>query len=553
MFDYNFNVEVCAGLRCVKYINKYIYKGYDRTTIVLGGIDEIQQYLDARYIGPPEAAWHLFRNPMHEEEPKVVRLALHLPGMHQVRFNPEDSVETITSRAAAQKTSLTEFFATCASNASARAFTYQEFPQHFVWNPQPKTWTPRKTEGYSIGRLYFASPNSGELYYLRLLLTVVKGPESYEALRTVNNILCDTFKSACIALGLLEDDGEWVQCLQEAAILKTGYQLRRLFVVILTQCAPLYPHLLWRQFAMHICDDLAHKIQMLYGIQTPTETQIEDYGLYLLNQMLQESGKSLSDFPPMPMTVGNWCTTLGNKLINEHRQLQSDAEQAAPQSDVDRLNDGQRDAYAEITTSVLENRGTTFFLNGGAGTGKTFLYNTIATKIRSLGHIVITVASSGIASLLLVGGRTAHSTFCIPLDILENSVCGFTKQSIHAELFRLTKLIIWDEVPMQHRYCVEAVDRTLQDICDNKKPFGGITVVLGGDFRQILPVIPRGVREQIVAASLRRSFLWVNIHVLTLHLNMRLNSAEVESIQFSGFLTEVSFLSVFPWLFKILY
>ena len=60
---------------------------------------------------------------------------------------------------------------------------------------------------------------------------------------------------------------------------------------------------------------------------------------------------------------------------------------------------------------------------------------------------------------------------------------------------------------MQHRYCVEAVDRTLQDICGNGKLFGGITIVLGGDFRQILPVIPRGVHEQIVAASLRRSSL----------------------------------------------
>ena len=152
---------------------------------------------------------------------------------------------------------------------------------------------------------------------------------------------------------------------------------------------------------------------------------------------------------------------------------------------------------------------------------------------------MITVASSGIASLLLVGGRTAHSTFCIPLDILENSNCGFTKQSIQAELFKLAKLIIWDEVPMQHRFCVEAVDRTLQDILDNKKPFGGITVVLGGDFRQILPVIPKAVREQIIGASLRRSMLWKDIDVLSLELNMRLNGTDVETLQFSNFLNEV--------------
>ena len=112
-------------------------------------------------------------------------------------------------------------------------------------------------------------------------------------------------------------------------------------------------------------------------------------------------------------------------------------------------------------------------MSGGAGTGKTFLYNTIATKLRSLSYIIVTVASSGIASLLLMGGRTTHSTFCIPLDVLENFICGFTKQSMHVELFRKIKLIIWDEVPMQHRHCVETVDRTLQDICDKKKIIWG--------------------------------------------------------------------------------
>ncbi|XP_057478763.1 uncharacterized protein LOC130766080 [Actinidia eriantha] len=153
---------------------------------------------------------------------------------------------------------------------------------------------------------------------------------------------------------------------------------------------------------------------------------------------------------------------VGNGLIWEHRQLHIDAQQMDVQINVDRLNDKQREAYVAITSSVLQNKGTTFFLGGGAGIGKTFLYNTIATKCQSIGYTVVTIASSGIASLLLVGGRTAHSTFCIPLDILKNSFCGFSKQSLQEELFRETKLIIWDEVPMQQRYCVEMVDRTLK-------------------------------------------------------------------------------------------
>ncbi|KAF7150518.1 hypothetical protein RHSIM_Rhsim02G0093600 [Rhododendron simsii] len=286
-------------------------------------------------------------------------------------------------------------------------------------------------------------------------------------------------------------------------------KLHRLFCVILTQCSPSQPAELWDKFAMHICDDLACKIIALFSIPNPTAAQIEDYDLYLLDELLQESGKNLKDFPPMPLPIGNWNVVVGNKLILEHQQLISDAQRSDANINVESLNEEQRAAYTAITTSVFENKGTTFFLNGGAGTGKTFLYNTVATKCRSLGHVVVSIASSGIASLLL------------------------------AELFRKTRLIIWDEVPMQHRYCVEAVDRTLQDICDNNKPFGGITVVLGGDFRQILPVIPKGVREQIVGASLRRSVLWNGIHILTLSLNMCLNSTDLANSNFAEFLNEI--------------
>ncbi|KAF7137520.1 hypothetical protein RHSIM_Rhsim07G0042100 [Rhododendron simsii] len=393
--------------------------------MVSGGDNEIQQYLDARYIGPPEAACRIFGHRLHDEVPTVVRLEVHLPGMHRCIFNPSESLETIRARGAHQKSTITAFFSWYASNKDAPKYTYQEFPQHFTWNKTTKIWTPR-VSGFAIGRMYFASPNCGERFYLHLLLTVVKGPTSFECLRTVENVVHNTFKSACVARGLLEDDDEWVQCLQEAAVMKTGYQLRRLFSIILTQA------------------------------------QIEDYGLYLLNHLLQESSKTLLDFPPMPQPNENWSAVVGNRLIVEYRQLQIEAQQAHAPFNVHCLNSGQRTAYDAITSSVFENKGTMFFLNGGAGTGKTVLYNTIAGKCRTLGHIVVSVASSGIASLLLTGGRTAHSTFCIPLDVMEDSFCGFKKQSIQAELFRETKLIIWDEVPMQHRYCVEAVDRTLR-------------------------------------------------------------------------------------------
>ncbi|PIA33258.1 hypothetical protein AQUCO_04200192v1 [Aquilegia coerulea] len=82
--------------------------------------------------------------------------------------------------------------------------------------------------------MYFANPNSGERFYLRLLLTVVKGPSSFESLYSVDGIEHKTYREACIARGLLEDDNEWDKCLEEAVIMKTGHQVRRLFCLILT-------------------------------------------------------------------------------------------------------------------------------------------------------------------------------------------------------------------------------------------------------------------------------------------------------------------------------
>jgi ATP-dependent DNA helicase PIF1 len=199
--------------------------------------------------------------------------------------------------------------------------------------------------------------------------------------------------------------------------------------------------------------------------------------------------------------------------------------------------------------AVTNQKGGVFFLHGYGGTGKTFMWRTLASALRSKHEIVLTVATSGIASLLLPGGRTAHSKFKMPVPTLDNSTCNIDHNSDMANLIRQTKLIIWDEAPMAHRYTFECLDRTLKDImstetvkCD--KIFGGKVIVFGGDFRQILPVIPRGDRSDIVHASINASYIWDHIEVLTLTQNMRLkqgsNSEENEEIaKFSNWLLSV--------------
>jgi len=174
-----------------------------------------------------------------------------------------------------------------------------------------------------------------------------------------------------------------------------------------------------------------------------------------------------------------------------------------------------------------------FFLYGYGGTGKTFMWSTLSLALRSKGKIVLTVASSGITSLLLPGGRTTHSKFRIPISTMDNSICNIEQGSEAAELLKVADLIIWDEAPMAHKFCFEALDRTLNDIMKHHKKsnsiFGGKVVVFGGDFRQILPVIPRGTRSDIVNATINASYLWEHCQVMTLTKNMRLLQTGLET------------------------
>ena len=136
---------------------------------------------------------------MHAESPSVYHLPVHLQGQHMVYFNAEDELDSVMERETTKKTALTAFFeANREGLPEAKDTLYQDFPHKFVFDKKKKKWTVRK-KGTAIGQMYFSVPSQGERFYLRTLLTVVKGPESFEDLRTYNGILYNTYKEACMA------------------------------------------------------------------------------------------------------------------------------------------------------------------------------------------------------------------------------------------------------------------------------------------------------------------------------------------------------------------
>ncbi|XP_058742091.1 uncharacterized protein LOC131614535 [Vicia villosa] len=507
-------MEWCNQITSIKYLFKYIHKGFDRigATISTTGngtgndkepVDEIKQYLDCRYVSPSEACWRIYSYNIHGRKPAVERMYYHLVGEQAVYYADHARMENVLEKATVTESMFTAWFVANGKYEDARSLAYGQFVSRFVYEKKSRTWKPRK-KGFTIGRLIWVPPTTGELFYLRLMLTVVKGPLTYEEIRKVDDTQFDTFRDACFAMGFLEDDREYIGAIREASEWGSGHFLRKLFVVMLLSSAVNRPAHVWNETWGLLSDGLLHQQRQLAHNKDLelTEDQLKNLTLTEIEKLMQANRRSLSDFKPIPYPDGYVLQQLGNRLVYDERSYDVPTMRSQFTSLFNALTDEQRSIFDKIMASVDAQKGGVFFLHGYGGTGKTYMWRTLASALRSKHDICLTVATSGIASLLLPGGRTAHSKFKIPVPTMDNSTCKIEYNDDVADLLRQTKLIIWDEAPMAHKHAFEALDRTLKDVMstygNSKDIFGGKVVVFGGDFRQILPVVPRGSRSDIM-------------------------------------------------------
>lgn len=145
------------------------------------------------------------------------------------------------------------------SSSEARTMLYQDLPSRYTWDAQEKIWRRRLNSAAAIGRLFHSHPREGERYFLRLLLTVVRGPTSFADLKTLpSGEIAETYQQACEHLGLLESDIEWHRCLREAANFQVPSQLRRLFATILEFSSPGDPNSLLNEHWKEMSEDFLH-------------------------------------------------------------------------------------------------------------------------------------------------------------------------------------------------------------------------------------------------------------------------------------------------------
>ncbi|KAL3034065.1 hypothetical protein AAZX31_02G171400 [Glycine max] len=324
------NIEWCNQSTSIKYLFKYINKGYDRVTVVMVSNsndttqnvniqnDELKEYLDCRYISPCEAAWRIFAFPIHDKKPAIERLYFHLPDQHSVLYKDHDDIDDVLSKPTILDSKFLAWMNTNKCFAEGRSLTYSQFVSKFVYNKNKQIMATQKKKGYTIGRLIWVPPTTGELFYLRMMFGSYKGPTSFKDIRTVANIQYATYREACFAMGFLQDDREYVEAIKEAKDWGTTNYLRRLFVLILLIGVMSKPGEVWNQCWHWLADDIAYrhsKSTMNSDLQINDDT-LRNLTLIKIEQLLHTNQRSLKDYPTMPYPQDiNLTSYLQNNLV----------------------------------------------------------------------------------------------------------------------------------------------------------------------------------------------------------------------------------------------
>ena len=521
-------------------------------------VNEVGNFRYARWWAPPEAFWKIAGYTVHKQMPPVTRLSVHLE-------HEQNVVSGVDNLADAGKRAELEFAAKRSESSqlrmwmelnefelknpqgfcegtSAPELLFTEIPTHYRWDSDDLCWVRRKTKPTrfkTIARMYTVHVLAKERYFLRRLLQYVRGAISFEDIRTVDDVVCETYREACLARNLLADDKEWHSCMEENKDTMLPNQLRRLLLLILVECRPSDPYELFRAFSAQLSADFLFKqncsddsdekrrINKCYAIHEAIyalEIALASAGTVLDAEFLSDEYNAWKEQRKSVQAEENV-----SRLVREELDYKASEQADKAAAMYKRMNDGQMCVFDAVMAMVRASEDNEFsaphmiFNDAPGGTGKTFVNEALCAKVGGEGKIVLAVASSGIAAQLLPGGRTAHFKFQIPLDIKATSTCFISNSPTdpRCALLKRTALIIVDEASMLHKYAYEAVDRSLRDLLDRADiPFAGIPMLFTGDFRQILPVVRHGSRYQTMDASLQRSKLWQYIRVLHLTENI---------------------------------
>ncbi|XP_017477406.1 PREDICTED: uncharacterized protein LOC108367324 [Rhagoletis zephyria] len=183
-------------------------------------------------------------------------------------------------------------------------------PRYYTWNAASKKFQCRKkgdaVAGFidvcstdALGRIYTVHPRQDECFYLRLHLVNIRGPTLFDSLRTVDDVLCATFREACQRLNSLENDTHLDSTLADATVSAPANQIRTLFAIIIATCHPSNPTALFDKYKDEMTDDILHKVR----------TTTSNFDLEINNEIRNEALVLIEDM--CVLICGSLLSTLG--------------------------------------------------------------------------------------------------------------------------------------------------------------------------------------------------------------------------------------------------
>lgn len=479
-------IEAIHSERCIGYVLKYVSKNSDEADVSIkekkycgqkiDNEDYLHKYASSRVVSAVEAFSSLADYNRYGMNPSVSLISIHLPDERIISIPKDQDPETWISRNTLSSSKLERYFLRPIDNEFDDIKLCEYFGLYSLndntENGLPDFGTPPKKVIRKKKRSYcsinFVDPSNNEKFALRLLLLNLPA-RSFDDLKLVDGELCDSFYDAALRRGLVGDDKEYFHCLKEAIDNnRPPSDLRFMIALFAQQGAPL------KQMIDDNCDYLS--------------IDLGDIPLYMAMRTLMEQ---------MHMMIPDF---LGDEIIEDDIIINESVDSAI-------LNDLQKYAVKSIYEKIVNNNveSNLFFIQGRAGTGKTYTTNVIINVLRKKGYKVLVTGTTGIAATQYEHGMTCHSLFKLKIDQNINGnefSCNVGYGTYRAKEILDADLIIIDEISMLTIQTAHNIDYTLRSLIshhikdgpkipnlENIPPFGGKNILFVGDLLQLPPVV----------------------------------------------------------------
>uniref|UniRef100_A0A0K0E6F6 ATP-dependent DNA helicase n=1 Tax=Strongyloides stercoralis TaxID=6248 RepID=A0A0K0E6F6_STRER len=431
--------------------------------------------------------------------------------------------------------------------------TYEYIPTMFKWDPlyckdndinvpryKKGAWIKRVQKRKAIGRIVPISRHNKELFAMRQLLIHKRGVTSFKDLRTIDDVVFPTYNDAAVYLNLIKGGILDINHFNELKKLSTPEEFINAFVIYICHDSDFKNHKeIFDKYKNFMNQIYIPRYRRNYNESDIIESLIiekaTNHLLYDISLKLSANGFNLNN-TDLPLKTINYDMIIDNDGINKEEELK------LLEKYISNANKDQLEAFEFFKKIINTNRQCKLMMiEGPAGTGKTYVYQMISIYLKIEGKTYINLASTGIAASLLPEGQTIHSFIKMPLNVNKKEFV-VDKTTIRrmnsSDQFRLrnSSVIFIDEISMlsskQLRYIDLAFRYNLKNFND---PFGGKLIVLGGDFRQCLPIIEEETTGQLIAATILSSYYFTHgnqVKRIYLKENMRTKSGEKEFAQF---------------------